>query len=111
MRKAYPPRAAISHVAVAAAGLIGAISIILFGFFAFTFAPPIAKFVWSVGLQLVALSDKVCTPSAVVCVFGSNSQGRHHLWFFACLFVGWWVILSLVAWFVVKHVATGRAST
>jgi hypothetical protein len=111
MKSTYPPTAARSHIKIAAAGFIGAISIILLGFFSFIFAPPVGKFVWSVGMGLVALSNKLCPPSAAVCVFGSDSQGRHHLWLLLCLFVGWWVLTSLIAWSVAKYVVTRPAST
>lgn len=98
------------HFKVATAGFVGALMIILSGFLAFSFALPITNLVWSVGLKLVDLSNELCLPSAAACVFGSDSQGRQHLWFFICLFVGWWVIASSVLWFVAKYVVAKRAS-
>lgn len=111
MTSMFSPMAARLHIKIAATGFIGAISIILIGFFSFIYAPPVGKFVWSVGMGLVAVSDKLCPPSAAVCVFGSDSQGGHHLWFFVCLFVGWWALTSTIAWLIAKYGVTRPAST
>jgi hypothetical protein len=94
------------HVKVVNAGFVWSLSIIFFGFPAFSFAPSIANFGWSLGLKLVGISNELCLPSAAACVFGSDSQGRQHLWFFICLFVSWWVVASSVLWFVAKYVVT-----
>lgn len=97
-------RASARYAKIATLGLVAAVAVILLGFISYNFARPITKFVWSIGQGLVALSDELCPPSGVVCVFGSESQGRHHLWFFICLFVGWWVLASLISWVLATYV-------
>jgi len=109
--KITPSRGAARYAKIGALGFVGAVAVILLGFISYNFARPITTFVWSIGQGLVTLSDKLCPPSGVVCVFGSESQGRHHLWFFICLFVGWWVLASLISWVLAKYVVTKSGPT
>ena len=85
-----------------AIGFLLAVGVIIIGFFSYTVARPVTQFVWVPGETLVALSDQACPPSGVACVFGKVSQGAHHKWFFMCLLLGWWVIMSFLASLSIK---------
>ena len=88
-----------------------AIGVIAIGFFSYTAVRPVTQFVWAPGEALVALSNHVCPPSGVACVFGNVIQGTHHKWLFICLFGSWWFIMSLIAALALTRRSKRRAAS
>jgi hypothetical protein len=89
-------------------GFVAAVVFVFVGFVAggLSFRPDlrplriITEFIWGPASWLVALSNTLCPPFGVSCVFGSNSQGSHHLWFGTCLLGFWWILFATVSWAV-----------
>src|ERR1700730_13491532 len=83
-------------------GLVLAVGLIMACLFSYPYPTfrNVVSFVWAPASWLVRVSNAICPPSGVKCVFGSESQGSHHLWFGACLLMFWWASLSIVSWVV-----------
>jgi len=85
-------------LATAALGFASALALILVAFVVSLKFREFAHLAWVPGEWMVYMSNQVCPPKGVECVFGSSRQGAQHLWLVICSLAAWSLIFSAAWW-------------